>query len=55
MKGKIQYHHRSKQASIDRSNPQILTSSPAFENEKKSKYKIVEYMLESKIRLVNIL
>jgi hypothetical protein len=52
MKGKIQYHHKSKQASIDRGNPQILTSSPILENDKKTKMKIPEFLLESKMRLV---
>ena len=52
MKGKIQYHHKSKQASIDRGNPQILSNSPILENDKKTKTKIPEFLLESKMRLV---
>ena len=32
---KIKYHHKSKQASIDKSNSQILTSSPTIEKKRK--------------------
>jgi hypothetical protein len=42
MKGKIVYHSRSKHASIDKSNPNILTSSPAIDVSKHSRLKIPE-------------
>jgi hypothetical protein len=52
MKGKIQYHLRSKQTSVDKSNPQILTSSPALEIQK-SKSKLTEFILDKNLHLVS--
>lgn len=52
MKAKIQYHHRSKHASIDRSNPQILTSSPLLDISNKTKMILSDYMNEKNMRLV---
>ena len=51
MKGKIQYHLRSKQASIDKSNPQILTSSPALDVGK-TKSKLTEFIVDKNLQLV---
>ena len=53
MKGKIQYHGRSKHASIDKSNPNILTNSPAIDVSKNSRLKIPESIFFDKnIQLV---
>ena len=55
MKGKIQYHGRSKHASIDKSNPNILTSSPAVDVSKNSRLKIPESIFFDKnMQLVKI-
>jgi hypothetical protein len=45
MKGKIQYHHRAKQMSVDKSTQEILNSSPVLEKKNK------EFIIENKMKL----
>ena len=45
MKGKIQYHHRAKQMSVDKSTQEILNSSPILEKKNK------EFVIENKMKL----
>jgi hypothetical protein len=49
---KIQYHLRSKQASMDKSNPNILTSSPVIETTTSKLSKIPSYMLDKNLHMV---